>query len=107
MSSKSNEFEAQGEGLNPRRVGRVGEFYNINPNATSEGKVANLEEYTDRLLIHLYLPLEWLNEFLGRDELRDLRKRGQGLPSFCDSMVCLYQVNFPDGSPCLFLLFIL
>ena len=92
--------------VDARRVGHVGEFYNINLNIAPEGRVANLEEYTDHLFIRLCLPLQWLNECLGRDALRDLRQRSWGLPSFCDSMVCLYQVTFPVGAPRLFFLFI-
>ena len=56
-----------------RRVGHIGEFFNINPHATHKGRVVNLEEYTDRLPIRLYLPLQWFNECLGRDEWKDLR----------------------------------
>ena len=58
-SSENNESEAQEEGLmaDARQVGHVGEFYNINSNATPEGRVANLEEYIDRLPICLCLPL--------------------------------------------------
>ena len=56
-----------------RRVGHVAEFYNINPNVVPEGRVANLDKYTDRLPICLCLPLQCLNECLDRDELRDLR----------------------------------
>ena len=40
-----------------RWVGQVGEFYNINPNAALEGRVANLEEYIDHFPIPLHLPL--------------------------------------------------
>ena len=54
--------------VDARRVGHVGEFFNINPNATLEGRVAKLEEYVDRLPIRLCLLLQWLNECLGRDE---------------------------------------
>ena len=74
--SENKEFETLGEGLmaNARRAGHVGEFYNINPNATPEGRIVNLEEYIDHLLIRLCLPLQWLNECLGRDEWRDLVK---------------------------------
>ena len=70
MSSENNESEGQGEGLmvNARWVGYVGEFYKINLNVVPEGKVANLEEYTDRLPVHLCLLLQWLNECLSRDE---------------------------------------
>ena len=77
MSSESNESEAQGEGLmgDARRVVHVGEFCNINPNTASEGRVANLEEYIDRLPICLRLPLQWLNECLGGDKWSDLRQR--------------------------------
>ena len=75
MINENNEPEAQREGLmaDARRVGHVGEFFNINPNATPEGRVSNLEEYTDRLPIRFRLPLQWLNECLGRDEWKDLR----------------------------------
>ena len=76
--------------VDARRLGHVGEFYNINPNVVPEGRVANLEEYTDCFPIRLCLPLQWLNECLGRDEWKDLRQRNRGLPSFYDSMVCLY-----------------
>ena len=85
-----------------RRVGHVGEFYNINLNFAPEGRVANLEEYTNHLPIRLRLPIQWLNECLGRDEWRDLRQCGQGLSSSYDSMVRLYQVNFSVGSSRLF-----
>ena len=37
-------------------IGHVGEFYNINPNFASDGRVANLKEYIDRLPIRLRLP---------------------------------------------------
>ena len=92
---------------NARRGCHVGEFYNINPNAAPKGRVINLEEYIDRLPIRLCLPLQWLNEYLGTDKWKDLRQRDQGLPSLCDSMVRLYQVNFLDGSSLPFSLFIL
>ena len=59
-----------------RWVSHVEEFYYINPNAAPEGRVANLEEYTDRLPIRLCLPLQWLNECLGRGKWKDLRQHG-------------------------------
>ena len=40
-----------------RQVGHIGEFFNINLNASPEGKVPYLEEYTDHPPIHLRLPL--------------------------------------------------
>ena len=74
-SSENNEFEAQGEGLmaDARWVGHIGELFNRNLNTIPEGRVANLEEYTDHLPIRLCLPLQWLNECLSRDYWKDLR----------------------------------
>ena len=76
VSSENNEFETQGEGLmaDARQDGHIGEFFNINPDATPEGRIANLEDYTDRLFIHLRLSFQWLNECLDRDEWKDLRQ---------------------------------
>ena len=71
MSSENNESETQGEGLmaNARRVGHTGEFFNINLNATPDGRIANLKDYTSHLPIRLCLPLQWLNECLDKDKL--------------------------------------
>ena len=43
-SGENNESKAQGEGLmvDARRVGHVGEFFNINPNATPRGELLTL-----------------------------------------------------------------
>ena len=59
MSSRNNKFETQGDGLivDARWVRHIGEFYNINLNVNPKERVANLNEYTDRLLIRLCLPL--------------------------------------------------
>ena len=59
MSIENNEFETQGEGLmaDARRDGHIGEFFNINLDATPEGIISNLKDYIDRLPIRLYLPL--------------------------------------------------
>ena len=43
--------------VDARRVGHVGEFYNINSDTAPKGRVANLEEYTDCLPIRLCIPL--------------------------------------------------
>ena len=44
MNSENNKFKTQGECLmvDARWDGHTGEFFNINPDATTEGRIANL-----------------------------------------------------------------
>ena len=74
-----------------RCVGREEEFFNINPGADPEGRLADVADRCRHLPLHLLV--QWLNECLSKANWKDLRQRDQALPSFCDTMVCFYQVN--------------
>ena len=67
-------------------------FININPDASPQEKVPNIEDYFGCLPHHLCLSLQWMNESIYKDNWKSFRQR-KGFSSMSDSMVRMYQVS--------------
>ena len=96
MSVESNESIPE-EGLmaDVKHAVHKEEFFMINSGADPMGQLTNVADHCRQLplRLRLHLPVQWLNEYLSKADWKDLRQCGQGLPSFCDTMVHFYQVN--------------
>ena len=91
MSAESDEsIPREGHMADARCARHEEEFFRINPGVDPKGQLTNVTNCCRQLPLHLRLPVQWLNECLTKIDWKDLRKRGQGLPSLCDTMVCFY-----------------
>ena len=91
VSVKSDEF-IPGEGLmvDARCADHEKEFFSINPYVDLKGRLMDVADHYRLLPFCLCLLVQRLNECLSKADWKDLRHRGQGLPSLCDTMVCFY-----------------
>ena len=103
MSVESDESIPR-EGLiaDTRHAGREEELFRINPSTNPTGRLADVADHCRQLHLHLCLLVYWLNECFSKANWEELRQHGQGLPSFCVTIVPFYQVN---SRPCFSLLF--
>ena len=95
MSTENDKFVPK-EGLmvNARYSSCEKEFFRINPGVDMTSRFVDVVDRCKQLPFRLYLPVEWLNECLSKDDWKELRQRGQELPSVCETMVHIYQVSF-------------
>ena len=77
----------------------------MNSGADPKGRLADVVDCCRHVLLHLCLPIQWLNECLSKADWKDMRQCGQGFLSLFDIMACFYQVNSQLSSPLLLFLF--
>ena len=77
---------------NAKHVELSDKFISINPDASQQGRVPNIEDHFRCRLHRLCISLQWMNESINKDNWKSLRQR-QWFSSISDSMVRLYQVS--------------
>ena len=94
VSIKSDE-SVPGEGLmaDARHACREEELFRISSGVDPTDRLVDVANRGRQLLLRLCLPVQWQNGCLNKVDWKELRQRGQGLLSHCNTMICFYQVN--------------
>ena len=95
VSVDNNEcIPEEGLMVDARRIGHEDELFRINPNVDSASWLTDVTDRCRQQPLRHRFPVQWLNECLRKADWKELRQRGQGLPSLFDTMVCFYQVSY-------------
>ena len=78
--------------VDARRVEQCGRYVNLNPIDDYRGRVENIEESFNNLPHCLYIPLQWMNESISKEDWKELMQH-KGIDSLNETMLYFYQVN--------------